>query len=210
MKILLLAPRNEHTDKIKKCLISDDNEIFQAQEKIFLDNLVDLEIDYIISYGYTHIIKPEIIQHYKNKIINLHISYLPWNRGASPNFWSWFKNTPKGVTIHHIDKGIDTGDIIIQKEIEEDQFNEGDTLYTTYEKLQRTIVSLFVRNWNNIKRGIIKSKQQVHKLSTFHTKKQLEEYSFLLEKHGWNTPVKQIQEYGRKIYGRPIRTSKSN
>ena len=49
------------------------------------------------------------------KIINLHIGYLPYNRGAHPNFWSFMDNTPTGVTIHEIDKNIDTGKIIYQK-----------------------------------------------------------------------------------------------
>ncbi len=53
----------------------------------------------------------------KISIINLHISFLPWNRGAHPNFWSFYDDTPKGVTIHLIDEGIDTGAIIYQKEI---------------------------------------------------------------------------------------------
>lgn len=46
--------------------------------------------------------------------MNLHISYLPWNKGADPNFWSCIDGTPAGVTLHHIDAGVDTGDIIAQ------------------------------------------------------------------------------------------------
>lgn len=207
MKILFLAPRNVHTDLIKKFL-EQDNLIYQCQERISLDLLLGLNIEYVISYGYQHIIRQSIISHYKGRIINLHISYLPWNRGASPNFWSWFDNTPKGITIHHIDKDIDTGDIIVQKEI--DKWKPEETLYTSYEKLQRYIVGLFVRNWDYIRRDIIKPKQQVHKLATYHTKDNLQEYNFLLEKHGWNTPVKYIQEYGRKINGRPNRKSEDN
>ena len=38
----------------------------------------------------------------------MHISYLPFNRGAHPNYWSFKDNSPKGVTIHFIDNGIDT------------------------------------------------------------------------------------------------------
>lgn len=72
--------------------------------------------DWIISYGYRHIIPEEIIKKTKNPIINLHISYLPFNRGSHPNYWSFKEKTPKGVTIHFIDKGIDTGPILCQKE----------------------------------------------------------------------------------------------
>ena len=64
--------------------------------------------DFVISFGYRHILKKTIIQSSLAPIINLHISYLPYNRGAHPNFWSFFDNTPKGVSIHLMDEGINT------------------------------------------------------------------------------------------------------
>ena len=71
--------------------------------------------DLIISFGYKHIIKKEILEKLNIPIINLHISYLPWNRGSHPNFWAFYESTPSGVTIHEIDQGVDTGSIIFQK-----------------------------------------------------------------------------------------------
>ncbi len=106
------------------------------------------QFDYVISYGYTHIIEKDIIDMSKNGIINLHISYLPWNRGSSPNIWSFIDDTKKGVTIHYIDEGIDTGDIIIQKELYFDEDKE--TLKTSYNKLKDEIEKLFINNWDNI------------------------------------------------------------
>jgi len=46
-----------------------------------------------------------------------HLSYLPYNRGAYPNFWSFYDNTPSGVTIHLIDDGVDTRPIIKHKSV---------------------------------------------------------------------------------------------
>ena len=63
----------------------------------------------------------------------MHISLLPWNRGYHPNIWSFLEDTPKGVTIHYINEGIDTGDIIVQKEIVIDEDKE--TLKSSYEIL---------------------------------------------------------------------------
>ena len=48
-----------------------------------------LGYDLIISFGYKHIIKKEVISNSNIPIINLHISYLPWNKGAHLNFWSF-------------------------------------------------------------------------------------------------------------------------
>ena len=50
-------------------------------------------------------------------------------QGFSPNFWSLFEDTPTGVTIHLVDEGIDTGDIIYQRKV---IFEHADN---TFEKL---------------------------------------------------------------------------
>ena len=73
-----------------------------------------------ISFGYRHIITEKIIKKIKGPLINLHLSYLPYNRGAHPNFWSFVDNTPSGVSIVEIDKGIDTGPVIYKKKIKFD------------------------------------------------------------------------------------------
>lgn len=51
--------------------------------------------------------------------INLHPSLLPYYRGMGPQHWPIINGETKtGVTVHYVDEGIDTGDIIIQEEIE--------------------------------------------------------------------------------------------
>lgn len=115
------------------------------------------EIDWIISYGYRHIIKKQIIDRFPGRIINLHIGYLPYNRGADPNFWSAYDKTPAGVTIHQIDEGIDTGDILVQEEV---FFTGEETLAESYQALQEKIQLLFMRNWKAIRDEIIQPKKQ--------------------------------------------------
>mgnify|MGYP003649817391 FL=1 len=99
--------------------------VIQTKDKITIEDIKN--VDHIISFGYKHIIPENIIKFFNNKIINLHISYLPYNRGCHPNFFSFKDNTPKGVTIHYIDKGIDTGEILLQKEI---NFNKEENIIT--------------------------------------------------------------------------------
>jgi len=98
--------------------------------------------DYVISYGYRHILKQNVIDGFDCPIFNLHISYLPYNRGAHPNFWSFYDNTPSGVSIHLIDSGIDTGPIVKQKYV---NFQESDdTFFKTYSVLIENIENLFL------------------------------------------------------------------
>jgi len=181
MKILYLG----YPENPVHLFLKTKGTVFQTQEKIDFD--ID-QFDWIISYGYSHIIKQDIINQTKNPIINLHISYLPFNRGADPNFWSWLENTPKGVTIHQIDQGIDTGDIFIQKEV---NFKENETLSSSYEVLKKEIENLFIESFDNIIQGIIFPKKQNGE-GTFHLKKDLNKYTHLFTQ-GWNTPVNQIK-----------------
>ena len=119
---------------------------------IFNSNIINSEyvinnnVDIIISYRYRHIIKKDIIN-LNIIIINLHISLLPWNRGSDPNLWSFLDNTKKGITIHYIDEGLDTGDIIYQKEF---YFDYKETLVSTYIFLNDEIQKLFITNFDNI------------------------------------------------------------
>ena len=149
--------------------------------------------EFLISYGYRHIISADILEHYLNTAINLHISFLPWNRGADPNFWSFVENTPKGVTIHYLDEGIDTGDIIVQKEV---KFSDHDTLRTTYLKLHEEIQILFKTYWINIILGECARIPQTFScpIPPSHKSIDKEKLAFLLT-DGWDTPVRILEEY---------------
>ena len=148
MKILVLGAPNQ---KISGILREDGHHVLEKETPIDVQFLKEKKIDFAVSYGYRHIIKSNVLHHLKDRIINLHISYLPWNRGADPNLWSFLEDTPKGVTIHYVDEGIDTGDIIAQKEV---VFEQGEqTLSTTYARLQDEMMLLFKSNWPLISSG---------------------------------------------------------
>ena len=98
--------------------------------------------DFVVSYGYGHILKRNVIEGFGCPIFNLHISYLPYNRGAHPNFWSFYKSTPAGVTIHLIDDGVDTGPIVSQRYVNFRE--EDDTFVKTYAVLIKEIENLFL------------------------------------------------------------------
>ncbi len=126
--------------------------------------------DIILSICFGHILKPEIIEISSLGIINLHTAYLPYNRGANPNVWSIVNETPAGVTLHYIDSGIDTGDIIAQKQVLIDWLDTGKTLY---KRLEEEAFKFFRQTWPDIKSGRIKRKKQREK-GSFHRVKDLE------------------------------------
>ena len=126
-----------------------------------------LKYDFIISFGYRHKINKEVINLFKNNnIINLHHSYLPFNRGVDPNFWSIVDNNPSGVTIHLIDENLDTGDILLQERVFFDY--EKDTLETSYNILIDKLSVLFLNHWDLIKNNKIIPFPQNNLKKTFH------------------------------------------
>ena len=110
-KVLLLHGKNKNSRLLNFLKEDKSNKVSTSSKKLRLSEINSF--DTIISYGYRFKIDEKLIKKNKN-IINLHIYFLPFNRGAHPNFWSFIENTPSGVSIHKIDKGIDTGDIINQ------------------------------------------------------------------------------------------------
>lgn len=150
--------------------LSLSEEVYLFSERLTLEQIRNINPTIIISYNYNYIIAPDIIEHMNGKIINMHISYLPYNRGASPNIWSFVDDTPKGVTIHQVSAGLDKGKIIYQKECFFDV--EKETFASTYEKLNAAIVELFKEHWREIKMGTYVLKEQEGK-GTYHYQKDL-------------------------------------
>lgn len=90
-----------------------DNKIEGEKQHIAL--LQQYDIDFIVLARYMQIITPQLISLYKNKIINIHHSFLPAFPGAKP-YHSAFKRGVKiiGATSHYVTEELDEGPIIEQ------------------------------------------------------------------------------------------------
>ncbi len=79
-----------------------------------LAEVYELNINYFISLEFDQIIKPEKLS--TDKVYNIHFSALPKYKGMYTSVWPiLYGDTQSGVTLHKIDSGIDTGDIIAQE-----------------------------------------------------------------------------------------------
>ena len=89
-----------------------------------LETLKDRDIDLVVLAGYLKIVRPEMIDAYPNKIVNIHPSLLPKYGGQGYYGIHVHKAVVEagdkisGATVHFVDKGIDTGEIILQRSIE--------------------------------------------------------------------------------------------
>lgn len=179
MKVLHLGPESPISSFLKSKGYNVTTHIDRIANPAYLTSF-----DRVVSYGYRHILKSEHLRAVKAPIVNLHISYLPWNRGADPNYWSWVENTPKGVTIHTIDEGIDTGDILLQREV---LFEEDETLTSSYNRLKLEIEALFMENYIAILENTITPTPQPDR-GTLHYKKDFPGVS------SWETRVSTLKE----------------
>lgn len=188
MKILFLGPE---CPSIEDALAHGKCTYIRTEEKFSYEWLVENTFDFCISYRYKHILKEDIISFFAGKCVNLHISYLPWNKGTDPNLWSYLENTPQGVSVHLIDVGVDTGAILLQRKVDIDI--KHDTLRASYEKLSAAIEQLFIDNMMDIFAEKITPRRQ-DEGGSFHLSKDKTPYLPLIEKLWWDTPVVNLLE----------------
>jgi len=189
MYILFLGPACPSIE----ARLSERGHVFvRTEEALSLSWINEHHFDFGLSYRYKTIIRPDVIDYFEGKLINMHISFLPWNRGSDPNLWSYIDDTPKGVTIHRMDEGIDTGDILIQQEVHIDP--ETDTLRTSYKKLTLAIEDLFITNSDLLLNNLLIPKKQING-GSFHLSKDKDIFLPLLKKQWWDTPVNEIYRW---------------
>lgn len=190
MRVLVLSPYPERL----QAAIERSDEAIAHDGPISAAWLAERAIDFIVSYGHRHIIRADSLRAVGGRAVNLHISYLPWNRGSDPNVWSFVEGTPKGVSIHQIDEGLDTGAILARREV---RFGEGETLATSYALLQRTVEALFADLWSAIRAGRITPVAQELGSGSSHKLADRTKLAALLSR-GWDTTIDDVEAFGRE------------
>jgi methionyl-tRNA formyltransferase len=129
---------------IEYCRVKDVNGVD------FCDKLRELSVDLIVTAHFEKLLKKDIIGIPRLGCINLHPSKLPLYRGMSPQHWPIINGDNKtGVTVHFIDEGVDTGDIICQKEVDIGEDMYVFDLQMEFRKIYRHIVVDAIRNIQN-------------------------------------------------------------
>ena len=133
------------------------NEDFRAQ-------LSAIHPDAIIVVGYGRIVPQWMIDLPRLGNINLHASLLPKYRGAAPIQWAIARGeSVTGVTTMRIDQGLDTGDILLQKDV---QIGPDDTAETLAPKLAALGADLTAQTLRQLEAGTIYPRPQDHSQAT--------------------------------------------
>ncbi|ETX01968.1 MAG: hypothetical protein ETSY1_05300 [Candidatus Entotheonella factor] len=86
------------------------------QHKI-CQHLKALDVEVVFICGFHHILRKRFLETFSH-CINIHPSLLPSYRGPEPIIWGLLDRAESfGITLHQVDEGIDTGDIVAQREI---------------------------------------------------------------------------------------------
>lgn len=119
---------------VKKYAINNNIPVLNPQNiNEIIQNIKELKPDIIITCAYGKILPEEILNIPNLGCINIHASLLPKYRGGAPIHHAILNDEKEtGITIMYMDKGMDDGDIIYQKEID---IKEDDTLETLSNKL---------------------------------------------------------------------------
>lgn len=135
-----------------------------------LEKLFDIKELIFLSLEYDKIIKPELFK--SNKLYNIHFSLLPQYKGMYTSAIPILNDEKEvGVTLHKIDRGIDTGDIIEQKSFELlNSYNCRD-LYLQYVKYGTELV---INNLENIINEKVVMHPQTSQNSTYYSQKYID------------------------------------
>jgi methionyl-tRNA formyltransferase len=145
--LALLVPPGDHAQHLRDLLDLPDDRVVvgrQFRDLAALEMLRELDLDYIIGIHFPYIVPDDVLGIPRIGVTNLHPSLLPFNRGWHTPTWALLDGTPAGVTLHFMDSGLDTGDIIAQAELE---IRPDDTAHTLYSRLLDLEVDLFRESW---------------------------------------------------------------
>ncbi|MDT0594790.1 methionyl-tRNA formyltransferase [Glaciecola petra] len=183
---------------VKKLAIANNLPIFQPpslKDQQVQAELADLAPDIMVVVAYGLILPKAILDIPSKACINVHGSILPKWRGAAPIQRSiWAGDEKTGVSIMHMDEGLDTGDVIHIASI---PIENDDTSASLYQKLAhlgpKTLVHC-LQNWHSFGR----QKQEDSKAT--YAKKLSKQEAYL----NWQMPAQQLQRNVRAFDPWPV------
>lgn len=129
----------------------DSKELFEAEIRRHLEQK---KIDLILLAGFMRILSPAFVKAYRGRILNIHPALLPNFPGAHAIRDAWDAKVKKtGVTVHFVDEGVDTGPMILQREV---PVEAGDTLETLEKKIHAVEYELYPEAINLVLEGKVK------------------------------------------------------
>ena len=199
MKLLLMADgkvgldiarwlAREYPQDLSLVVTTAKNEIFEAVEtqglsviefssgKQVCDVLKQrgIRADLGLLAWWPHILKAPLLDATAHGFINTHPSLLPHNRGKHYSFWALVEQVPFGASLHFVNEGIDSGDVVAQTSIPYDWEDTGGTLHS---KATHEMVELVKKSYPSMRGLNIERVAQNLRDGSFHQATELENAS---------------------------------
>jgi methionyl-tRNA formyltransferase len=209
----LLTNRFVDKNELIVCINKTDKGIdtFQRSFRRYAEqnNLLEMNLEQLynindlifFSLEFDRIIKPA--KFLSTKLYNIHFSLLPKYKGMYTSAWPLLNGEKtSGVTLHVIDEGIDTGDIIEQQEF---SIGDNDNCRDLYFKYTEHGIELFKNNYQTIVQNAYKTRKQSFRDSSYYSKSSIDysSVSINLNKTAEET-LNQIRAFTFKEYQLPI------
>jgi len=135
----------------------------------FKKNLKKLNPNLFFINSYSMILREDLLKIPQIGTYNIHPAFLPKNRGSNPIQWSIINQDKfTGVTLHEVDKGIDSGPIIDKKKV---RIYFNDTWISISEKIDKYIIELIQNNLNSIINKNYSKSYQNEKKATYNNRR---------------------------------------
>lgn len=185
---------------VKKSALERNIEVFQPEtlkNEAFLDELKRLNPEIIVVVAYGKILPEYILNFPRYGCINIHASLLPKYRGAGPIQWSVINGETKtGVTSMLMEKGLDTGDMLIKGEVE---IGEYETASELHDRLMIEGARVLLKTVDGLEKGSLVPEKQDDALSC---------YAPMLDKElaliDWSKPAREIINLIRGMNSWPV------
>lgn len=155
---------------VKEVALENKIEVLQPESlnnKELYKKLESYDADIFVVVAYGKILSEELLFLPKYNSINMHGSLLPKYRGAAPIQWSIINGDKKtGVSIIYMDKGIDTGDVILKTEMD---IYEEDTAGTLFSRMSVLGAKAVIDSLEIIENGKVVIEKQNDKEATYTT-----------------------------------------
>lgn len=137
----------------------------KVKEEGFRETLRAFQPDLMVVVAYGQILPKSILDIPKHGAVNVHASLLPKYRGASPIAWAILKGEKKtGITTIKMDEGMDTGDILLQKEL---TIGETETFESLHHRLALLGAEVLLETIERTKKKDLTPIPQDHSEATF-------------------------------------------
>ena len=164
LKLCILITDNEHAGVITHCkeyninykVCPKNNISKEEHENLIIEELKAYKIDYILLAGYMRILSSKFIIHFSregekhSRIVNIHPSLLPHHKGLNAYEKAYAdKSSFSGITLHYVDPGMDSGEIIMQAKLDKKDQEPLEDFITRGLTLEHQIYPYFIEVLNS-------------------------------------------------------------